>query len=105
VSALRGAAEVDEEARDLYTRWEELRRTAMLNGPVRQLAAEGALTSALSPQEAADLLAVLVSPATYHQLVLVCGWSADRFVGWLAAIMQDQLLDSPPSRGAIASDA
>lgn len=102
--ALRGAAEVDGEAQALYSRWEEDRRTSMLNGPVQLMVAEGSLTTALSPQEAADILAVLVNPATYHQLVVVCGWPEDRFVGWLARTLQDQLLIEPPKRGTIAFD-
>jgi AcrR family transcriptional regulator len=81
--ALRGAAEVDPESRALYQRWEGERRTAMRYGPIAQLAAEGSLRPDLSPDEAADVLAMLIVPTTYHQLVSVGGWAEGRFTAWL----------------------
>jgi hypothetical protein len=41
--ALRGAAEVDLEARQLYERWEDERRVAMHNGPIPVLVERKAL--------------------------------------------------------------
>ena len=39
--ALRGAAEVDDEARELYTRWDQQRLDGMRTGPVHDLLAKG----------------------------------------------------------------
>jgi AcrR family transcriptional regulator len=87
--ALRGAAEVDEEARALYEKWEQERRQAMRGGPVPRLVANGTLREGLTAEEAADLLALLVAPSTYHSLVVVRGWTRERFRDWfLDTILQ-----------------
>jgi hypothetical protein len=93
--ALRGAAEVDPEARKLYLRWEGERRVAMLNGPIPMLVAEGALRSDITPDEAAGILDVLVIPSTYHQLVTVDGWTKERFSDWLGQTICTLLLKPP----------
>ena len=81
--ALRGAAEVDDEARELYGRWERERLEAMRDGPVPDLVAKGALRPDLTTEEAAAILWVLVHPALYHRLVVEAGWSRARFQDWL----------------------
>src|SRR6478752_5678336 len=50
--ALRGAAEVDAEARELYRRWERERLDEMSNGPVQVLLAKGVLRPDWTPAEA-----------------------------------------------------
>jgi len=90
--ALRGAAEVDEEARGIYTTWERERREAMLAGPVPRLVANGTLRQGLTPEEAADVLALLVAPSTYHALVVEGGWAPERFQQWfLGTVLQTVL--------------
>jgi AcrR family transcriptional regulator len=87
--ALRGAAEVDEEARALYETWEQERRRAMLVGPVPRLVASRTLRQGVTADEAADLLAFLVAPSTYHSFVVVRGWTPARFRDWfLDTILQ-----------------
>ncbi len=87
--ALRGAAEVDDEARELYDSWERERRQAMLAGPIARLVANGTLRDGLTADEAADVLSLLVAPSTYHSLVVRGGWIPERFRDWfLDTILQ-----------------
>ena len=47
------------------------------------LLAEGALRSDIAPEEAADILGLLVLPSTYRRLVTQGGWTDERFSEWL----------------------
>ena len=89
---LRGAAEVDPEAAELYEGWERQRHQAMLEGPVPNFAGKGVLRPGLDPREAADILWLLVGPATYDRLVNRSGWSEQRFTDWLHDTMLTQIL-------------
>lgn len=89
--ALRGAAEVDEEARELYLRWEQERLDSMRSA-VPNLAAKGVLRPDVTPEEAAAILWMLVDPALYHRLVTQTGWSPERFRDWLYETIVTQLL-------------
>ena len=100
--ALQGAAEVDTEARALYEKWEHERRESMMNGPVPIFLTEGVLRPDRSPDEIADLWAMLVGPPLYYQLVVVAGWPPDRFAEWLADTMERLLLVPRPSEGSSA---
>jgi AcrR family transcriptional regulator len=80
--ALRGAAEVDDEARALYDKWEQERRQAMRMGPVPRMVAHGTLREGVTADEAADVLALLVAPSTYHSLVVIRGWKPERYRDW-----------------------
>jgi AcrR family transcriptional regulator len=99
---LRGAAEVDPEARELYERWERERRQAQIDGPVPNFLAKGVLRPGLAPAEAADILWFLVDPSNYDRLVNRCGWSQERFAEWLRDTVVSQILvprrRPPPSR-------
>ena len=97
--ALRGAAEVDDEARELYTRWDKQRLDGMRDGPVRDLLAKRAVRSDLTNDEAAAIFWVLTDPALYHQLVVEAGWARDRFRAWLYETFQAQILAPRPSAG------
>ena len=90
--ALRGAAEVDDEARELYTRWEKERLEGMRAGPVRDLLAKDAIRPDLTPDEAAVVFWVLVDPVLYHRFVVEAGWSRTRFRDWLLEAFQTQIL-------------
>ena len=90
--ALRGAAEVDDGARELYARWEQERLDGMRTGPVRDLLAKGAIRPELTPDEAAAIFWVLVDPALYHRFVVGAGWSKDRFRDWLSEAFLTQIL-------------
>jgi AcrR family transcriptional regulator len=90
--ALRGAAEVDPEARELYERWERERREAMRNGPIPDLKRKKALRKGVTPEDAADILWLLVDPSLYHRLVVDGGWKPERFRAWLSETVQTQIL-------------
>lgn len=96
--ALRGAAEVDDEARELYTRWERQRLDSMRAGPVHDLLAKQAVRPDVTPEEAAAIFWVLTDPALYHQLVVEAGWARDRFRDWLYEAFQTQILLPRPNR-------
>jgi len=89
---LRGAAEVDPEAKDLFDRWEAERHQAMVDGPVRDFVRKKALRADLKRAEAADILWFLVAPSTYHRLVNERGWSDARFRRWLEETIRSQVL-------------
>lgn len=102
---LRGAAEVDPEAAELYQRWEHERHQAMVDGPVPDFARKGVLRRDLDPSEAADVLSLLTNPATYDRLVNERGWSQERFTAWLHETMRSQLLEPQPTRAPSAAKA
>lgn len=91
--ALRGAAEVDAEARELYERWEAERRAVMRSGPVATFRRKKVLRRDLTTGEAADILSVLIAPSLHHQLVVEYGWKVDRFRAWLTRTMIEQLFE------------
>lgn len=95
--ALRGAAEVDVEARSLFDRWERQRLDSMRSGPVADLAAKGALRPDLTHDEAAALFWLLIDPTLYGRLVDYAGWSRDRFRDWLREQFLNQILAPQPS--------
>jgi AcrR family transcriptional regulator len=97
--ALRGAAEVDQEARHLYEKWEDERRAAMRSGPIPVFAEKKALRSGLTPEIAADIMWTLVDPALYHRMVDRAGWTPDQFREWLAYTMRTQILRLETSGG------
>jgi AcrR family transcriptional regulator len=90
---LRAAAEVDPEAAELYEKWERERHQAMVDGPVPNFVRKRVLRRGLDPAAAADILSLLVDPATYDRLVNRCGWSQERFAEWLREAMQFQILE------------
>ena len=97
--ALRGAAEVDPQARQLYEKWEDERRAAMRNGPIPIFVQRKALRPGLTPETAADIMWTLVDPALHHRLVHRAGWTQDQFRDWLAYTMRTQILRPEPSGG------
>ena len=90
--ALRGAAEVDAEANELYLRWEAQRLDSMRTGPVPTLIAKGVLRPELTPDEAAAIFWMLTDPALYHRMVVDVGWTAERFSSWLYETILTQAL-------------
>jgi len=95
--ALRGAAEVDAEARELFTKWEGERREAMRSGPIPVFASKKVLRRGLTPDAAADVMWVLNDPALYHRLVHVGGWKPQEFRDWIAFTIKTQVLEPEPS--------
>lgn len=90
--ALRGAAEVDAEAQELYARWEAQRLDSMRTGPVPTLLAKGVLRPEVTPDEAAAIFWMLTDPALYHRMVVEAGWTAERFKSWLYETIITQAL-------------
>jgi TetR/AcrR family transcriptional regulator, regulator of autoinduction and epiphytic fitness len=97
--ALRGAAEVDSEARQLYEKWEDERRDAMRNGPIPVFVKRKAFRPGLTPDTAADIMWTLIDPALYHRLVHRAGWTPEQFREWLAYTVSTQILKPEPSGG------
>lgn len=90
--ALAGAASVDAGARALYEHGEAERRQVFRDGPVELLVKQKALRRGLRPDEAADILLLLLSPPTYHRLVIELGWKPARYQRWLAETLAQQTL-------------
>ena len=86
---LHRAAGSDPDLAELWQTGESQRRDAA-GAVTDKLASKASL--ALAPQQAVDVLALLMAPSQYHQLVLVCGWAHDDYVDWLAVAMQRLLL-------------
>jgi AcrR family transcriptional regulator len=105
--AFRSAAGVDPRVR---VQWRQIQqeRFGGAKGFVGILSAKGPLRDGLTPQDAADLVWVLIDASLYHRLVIERSWTTDRFQAWLAATMQVQLLPSddtaaPPDTGSSES--
>lgn len=62
----------------------------------RRLAALGALRPGTTPGQAAAVLSMMTSPATWRQLTLSAGWTFDEAEAWLTASLAQLLLE--PSR-------
>jgi AcrR family transcriptional regulator len=85
------AALVDADLVELATITEQRRRigaTSVINAVLDV----GKLRTGLTVDHAIDVLAMLNSPATFHQLVRNSGWSLDVYQAWLGATMKQQLL-------------
>ena len=54
----------------------------------------------VTPDEAADILSLLVMPSSYHQFVTQGGWTDERFSDWLGQTICTLLLKPAPSDSA-----
>src|SRR5262249_42475651 len=90
---------------ELYQRWDRQRHEAMLDGPIRNFVAKQVLRPDISPEEGADIVWLLIDPGVYDRLVNECGWSTERFEGWLAETMTAQLLVPRRKRKAATTAA
>ena len=89
--ALSDAAASDPALKALWDEIEASRR----NGQGRfvgMLAERGALRPNLTIDEGRDGLWTLTSLAVHDMLVITCGWSSERYEGWLAEALKDLLL-------------
>jgi AcrR family transcriptional regulator len=96
---VRSAAH-EPEAVEVRERNERLRRDGY-GRIVAHLAGRFGLPAELDPAQAVDIMFTLAGPATYRSLVADCGWPHERFVGWLASTLSQQLLapGGTPCRG------
>jgi hypothetical protein len=91
--AVRGAAGADADARELWETHLAQRRQGAAN-IVSDLLAKGArLRPELDAATAADVVWVFNDPGLYHHLVLLRGWTPERFRNWLSGSLQRQLLE------------
>lgn len=60
----------------------------------RQLAALSALAPGMTPEQAAAVISMMTSPASWRQLTQRSGWSFDEAEAWLTASLALLLLDS-----------
>lgn len=88
LSLLRGASAFTPA---LEAQFEELWYTLQEDRMAR-LADAGHLTPALTREEARRVLWALTSRELYHSLVVVGGWSPDRYEGWLGETLVAQLV-------------
>ncbi|HZU72841.1 MAG TPA: helix-turn-helix domain-containing protein [Acidimicrobiales bacterium] len=91
--AFRCAAGVDPRVRVQWAQIQE-ERFGGAKGFVGILSAKGPLRDGLTPNDAADLVWVLIDASLFHRLVVERSWPTSDFQRWLAATMQAQLL--PP---------
>ena len=89
--AVEVAAGIDAAARELVEQSQRQR----LDGArmiIKRVAALEALTTELTRDEAIDMAWLATDPALFDRLVLVRGWSTDRFEKWLGQTLCGQLL-------------
>lgn len=89
--AVRGAATADPEVRPVWQKLQDERRIGA-DHVVADTAAKGQLRVGLDPDEAADIVWILIDPGLYHLLANVRAWPHDRYRDWLAAQLRHQLL-------------
>lgn len=94
---LRSAAAVEPEVADEQHRNVVVNRRAGMGHLVGLLSGLQALRPGLEAGEAADVAWALCGPDVYEALVLVRGWTSDRYEAWLAETLQGALL--APRRG------
>ena len=90
--AVRGAAGVDADARELWETHLAQRRQGAANVVADLLRKGGRLRPELDAGSAADVVWILNDPGLYHHLVLKRGWSPEKFHQWLARALRSQLL-------------
>jgi AcrR family transcriptional regulator len=95
--ALRSAAEIDAEARELFWRWEAERLQLIRDHPVPMFMQKKVLRADLRAKEAAEVMAMLTSPSVYHHLVVRQGWTPARFRRWMTSTLLDQMLKPRPA--------
>lgn len=101
LQVLRGAAEADTEAAELYAEAQRQRYQGQAN-IARVLAERGQL--AVTEKEATDILFTLKSPEVFRTLTLERGWSGEQYERWLtralaATVLPDDLSNQTPTAG------
>ena len=88
---LADAARSDQDAATLLAEIARQRQAGQRR-VARSLARSGALRAGLRERDAADVIHALASPEVYGLLVLDRGWSGERYEGWVADTLRQQLL-------------
>ena len=94
--AVRGAANADPEAREV---WETVvaERLGGARNVVAGVKARGGLREGLDPAAAADAVWALNDPGLYHLLVIERGWASSAFRDWLSEALRWQLMPTDRS--------
>jgi AcrR family transcriptional regulator len=90
-AALRSAADVDPQARELFEKVQD-QRLAGMRRPVGVLVDHGALREGLSRTRAIDIVWLYVEPLQWELLVQRRGWSRAAYADWLGASLKLHLL-------------
>ncbi len=94
---LRGAAEVDAEVSALRDDIQLRQRHAAMTTVAGWLASNGPLRDGMSVGVAADVIWTLTSPEVHLLLRDRCGWSQQRYAGWLESTLIRTLLPDAPA--------
>ncbi len=89
----RSAYLSDPEIADWWSRSEAMRLDACVL-MVQSLADHGSLLSGLSVEQAADILATMLSPQSFLAFTVDRGWSVDHLGGWLKQALPRLLVDT-----------
>lgn len=89
----RSAYRSDPEIADWWTRSEALRLDGCVR-TVQALADHGSLRAGLSVEEAADILATMLSPQSFLAFTVDRGWTVDHLGGWLKHALPRLLIDT-----------
>jgi AcrR family transcriptional regulator len=79
------------------------RRRQAIEALVAAVAAAGALRPGLTARQAADQAWILTGPEVYL-LTAACGWTAENYQDWLAALLCEQILQPAPGDGQAQDD-
>jgi AcrR family transcriptional regulator len=92
--ALRGAAGSDAEIRELWDEIQAERRQGGHNvvAMVRAKQPTRQRSGRFDDDALGDVVFMLIDPGVYFSLVHRCGWTSEQFEHWLAATLQQQLL-------------
>jgi AcrR family transcriptional regulator len=91
------AASLDPDPARVRAHNERLRRQGYAQ-MVEHLGARFGLRQGLEPEQATDVLLVLLGPATYQTLVGDYGWPQERWRSWCAAAIAEQLFTTDTHR-------
>ena len=92
IAVLQSAATTDADVARMLKGWIQP-RNEILAQVVEGIA--GSLKHGLDPTTATAILRALGSAEVYHELVVECGWSPDRYQEWLTGTLNQQLLGRP----------
>jgi AcrR family transcriptional regulator len=100
IEVIRAAAPADEEISAL---WEKMQAEFHDNQrhTIAALRRKGPLRAGLTEDQATDLLYTLNHPTLYDMLVGRLGWPAERYEGWLAETLIEQLLEPPAAAARV----
>lgn len=92
--AARVAGQTDDDARAVYARGEEYRRT-QFGRFVRSLDERGLLRHDLDVERATDILMTMFGSQTYLSFTSDHGWTPPEFADWLTGVLPAMLLERP----------